>query len=52
MTDQVVIKDIEMKFWSMVIFQVRWVVAAIPAIMILIFIWFFTAGFIAAMFRG
>lgn len=32
---QVVVTDIRMPFWSMVIFMVKWAVAAIPAALIL-----------------
>ncbi len=28
----VIIKDIEMSFWSMVVFTVKWTIASIPAI--------------------
>jgi hypothetical protein len=33
---QVVIKDIEMSFGSMVVFMVKWTIAAIPAFFILL----------------
>lgn len=32
---RVVVTDIRMPFWSMVIFMVKWAVAAIPALIIL-----------------
>jgi len=35
----VVVVDIKMKFWSMVFFMVKWVIASIPAIIILVIIW-------------
>ncbi len=35
----VVVVDIKMRFWSMVIFMVKWVIASIPALIILAFIW-------------
>ena len=36
---EVVVVDIRMKFWSMVVFMVKWVIASIPAIIILAIIW-------------
>ena len=33
--NEVIIKDIQMPFWSMVIFMVKWAFAAIPAIIII-----------------
>ena len=36
MKDQVVVTDIQMKFGSMVTFMVKWVIASIPAAIILI----------------
>lgn len=35
----VVVVDIKMRFWSMVIFMVKWVIASIPALIILAIIW-------------
>ena len=35
----VVVVDIKMRFWSMVIFMVKWVIASIPALIILALIW-------------
>lgn len=32
---EVVITDIRMPFWSMIVFMVKWAIAAIPAIIIL-----------------
>ena len=32
---RVVVSDIRMPFWSMVIFMVKWAIAAIPALVIL-----------------
>ena len=34
-TQSVVVTDIRMPFWSMVVFMIKWAVAAIPAIIIL-----------------
>ena len=36
--NEIVIKDIQMPFWSMVTFMVKWAFAAIPAIIIIAFI--------------
>lgn len=33
--NEVIIKDIQMPFWSMVTFMVKWSLAAIPAIVII-----------------
>ena len=35
----VVVTDIRMSFWSMVVFMVKWAVAAIPAFIILAVLW-------------
>jgi hypothetical protein len=32
---EVVVTDISMPFWSMVVFMVKWVIASIPAMLIL-----------------
>lgn len=36
---QVVVTDIRMPFWSMVAFMVKWVIASIPAFLILGVLW-------------
>lgn len=41
---EVVVTDIRMPFLSMVVFMVKWVIASIPAFLIL--------GFIASIFMG
>lgn len=42
--EEVIVVDIEMKFWSMVWFMVKWAIASIPAfIIIMILIMLFTA---------
>jgi len=33
-TSQVVVTDIRMSFWSMVVFMIKWAIAAIPALII------------------
>ena len=40
----VIITDVKMKFGSMVIFMVKWVIASIPAFIILLVIGFMIAG--------
>ena len=35
---QVTVTDIHMPFWSMVVFMVKWSIAAIPAVIILFFL--------------
>lgn len=36
---RVVVVDIKMPFWSMVIFIIKWIIASIPAMIVLAFIW-------------
>ena len=36
--EKVIITDIQMKFWSMVWFMVKWALASIPAFIVLAFI--------------
>lgn len=48
MENEVTVVDIKMPFWSMVVFMVKWSIAAIPAILILVI---FAAG-IAGFFQG
>lgn len=45
---RVVVKGIDIPFWDMVWFMVKWSVAAIPAAIIIVFGWLFIYGFIAA----
>jgi len=35
----VVIVDLSMSFWAMVVFMVKWVIASIPALLILMVLW-------------
>jgi hypothetical protein len=44
----VVVNDIRMPFWSMVVFMIKWAVAAIPAFIILAVL----GGVAAALFSG
>ena len=45
---QVVVVDVNMRFWSMVFFMVKWAFASIPALIILIVLW----GVLGAVFGG
>lgn len=45
---EVTVVDIKMPFWSMVIFMVKWVIASIPAFIILAAIWVVLATIAAA----
>ncbi len=40
----VIITDIRMPLWSMVVFMVKWAIAAIPALVILTGIWWITVA--------
>lgn len=44
----VVVVDLKMSFWSMVVFMVKWAIAAIPAVIILALIWLLCASLISA----
>ena len=45
-SSSVKITDINMPFWSMVIFMVKWAIASIPAIIILMLLFMFFGGFV------
>ena len=45
-SNDVVITDIKMPFWSMVVFMVKWAIAAIPAFIILAILGVVIAGFL------
>lgn len=47
--NEVVITDIKMPFGSMVVFMVKWAIAAIPAIIILAFLGAITMSFISGL---
>lgn len=47
-SNEVVVVDIKMRFWSMVFFMVKWAIASIPAIIILVFL----LSLFAAIFQG
>lgn len=50
--NKVTIVDIKMPFWSMVVFMVKWTIAAIPAILILAVLVTMIAGFLVGLFGG
>lgn len=45
----VVVKDVEMPFFSMVGFMVKWSLASIPAVLLLVAVGVFAAAFFAAL---
>jgi hypothetical protein len=45
----VVVTDIRMPLWSMVVFMVKWAIAAIPAVVILTGIWWITVALFGSM---
>lgn len=47
---EVVVTDISMSFWSMVVFMVKWVIAAIPAFFILMLIGAVFSGLFGGLF--
>ncbi|TVO53064.1 hypothetical protein [Denitromonas halophila] len=48
---EVNIADVRMPFSSMVVFMVKWAIAAIPAVIILAVIWFFVIGLLGSGMR-
>jgi len=48
--NRVVVVDIKMPFWSMVKFMVKWSIAAIPAVVILIMLGWLFSGLIVGLF--
>ena len=49
---EVVVTDIKIPFWSMVVLMVKWALAAIPAIIILIVIGAILSAILGALFGG
>ncbi len=49
---EVVVVDIKMPFLSMVVFMVKWVVASIPAILILVVLFGFASTLLGGFFSG
>jgi hypothetical protein len=48
-SSRVVVTDIRMPFWSMVVFMVKWAIAAIPALIILMIFWALIMGLVGGM---
>lgn len=48
----VIVTDIDMPFWSMVFFMVKWVIASIPAIIILVLLAVGIPAFLRALLGG
>jgi hypothetical protein len=51
-SDAIVITDVKMPFMSMVVFMVKWVIAAIPAFIILGILFTILAAVYGGIFRG
>jgi hypothetical protein len=49
---EVVVTDVKIPFWSMVVLMVKWAVAAIPALIILLVIGSVASMVMAALFGG
>ena len=49
---EVVVTDVKIPFWSMVVLMVKWTVAAIPALIILLVIGSMVSMVMAAIFGG
>jgi hypothetical protein len=50
-TQSVKVSDFDMPFWSMVVFMVKWAIASIPAILILMVLFAIFGGFTLAIFN-
>ena len=48
----VIVTDVQMKFWSMVTFMVKWAVASIPAVIILLILVSVLSVVSAGLFAG
>lgn len=51
-SNEVVVTDIKIPFWSMVVLLVKWALAAIPAVVILIVIVGLTSAVLGALLGG
>jgi hypothetical protein len=49
---EVVVTDVKIPFWSMVVLLVKWAIAAIPALIILLVIGAVASAVMAALFGG
>jgi hypothetical protein len=47
---EIIVVDVKMPFWSMVTFMVKWVIASIPAILILVVLGALFSGVLIGMF--
>ena len=45
----VIVRDVEMSFGSMVVFMIKWTLAAIPAMIILLVVGFFVVALLGGM---
>ena len=50
-TQTVEVSNFDMPFWSMVVFMVKWAIASIPAILILMILFAIFGGFFFAIFN-
>jgi hypothetical protein len=50
--NHMIVTDIKMPFGSMVVFMVKWVIASIPAFLILFIIFSLFSGFLLGLLRG
>ena len=50
-SSEMIVVDVKMPFLSMVVFMVKWAIAAIPAIIILVIIWAVVLAFFGGMVR-
>lgn len=50
-SQRVIVQDIHMPFFSMVVFMVKWAIAAIPAFLILIILGVLTSGILGGLLR-
>jgi hypothetical protein len=51
-SNQMIVVDIRMPFWSMVTFMVKWAIAAIPAVIILFLFGALLVGLVGGMAAG
>jgi len=50
-SQRVIVQDVHMPFFSMVVFMVKWAIAAIPAFLILIILGVLTSGIFGGLLR-
>ncbi len=51
-TQKIVVTDVQIPFWSMVVLMVKWALAAIPAVFILVVMAMLFAAAMGALFGG